>query len=217
MRIYEEYLNRHNIKNVPIVHHSRSSSLICRLDSNHPRWKGHKWLLTSILWDHNNHHPGNYRFEMHFPVHDGCSKNCFFTQYNPSVIRSEKPSIIKKWDEYEDYILDEFCMMEGLKPVKEKDAFLTAWEIFVYIYDSWFYQQSHDIKSILYESLDKEKSSKHRYKYYQEIVAFLTNNHSIVLRSWRFDLLIRVQNYADWLATVMEQKNQKSSLILPSE
>lgn len=130
---------------------------------------------------------------------------------------NDKTCVVKKWHEYEDYIFNDLSAIKGLCPVRETDAFFVAWEVFVYVYDHWFYNQPHTVKSALYESLNKEKSFKHRYKYYQDVIAYLSNNYPSVLRSWRFDMLLRIQNYADWLGDIIESRHRKSELILPED
>ena len=194
MRLFEEYFKRHDIVDVPVVHHCAAGSLILRT-TDPSLWKT-RLLLVSIKWENHDHHPGQYIIDMNSPIHDGYLSETFFSK--PSSIR-------KKWHEYEDFILDWCENLKGVKPVRgQKEIVLAAWEIFVFSYDSWFLKQPHEIKQILYEGLDVEKSIDYRFKHYQDVAIFLSTHHPAVLRTWRYEVLARVQNYADWLADIID-------------
>lgn len=199
MRIFEEYLNRHRI-NVPVAHHFGSGSLILRtFDSS--IWKN-RWILINIRWEDHDHHPGKYFIEMNSPVHDGYLSETVFSKWS---------SVMKKWHEYEDFLLDWVDGVNGVRPVlEEKEVTLAAWEMFVFAYDSWFMKQSGDVKRILFESLDSDRPTNYRYQHFQDVAIFLATHHPAVLRVWKYEVLFRVNNYADWLGNLLKNKSYAS-------
>src|SRR5271154_5207507 len=107
MRLFEEYLNRHKITDVPVVHHCTTGALILRT-TDASVWNN-KWVLVTIRWKHDDYHPGRYIIEMNSPVHDGFHTDTIFTQW---------PPIEKKWHEYEDFLLEWSDNLKGVKPVR---------------------------------------------------------------------------------------------------
>ena len=81
MRIFEEYLKRHNI-DVPIVHHCNVGTLILKAD-------GFEWMVMEIRWISHDYHPGQYSIAINTPIHDGYINDCVFTKNS---------TVYKKWD-----------------------------------------------------------------------------------------------------------------------
>lgn len=199
MRIYEEYLSRHNI-DIPFVQYCTNGSLILKTNASRSDWK---YQIVSIKWQRHDHRPGQYAIELIEPVHDGYKFDVNFTNIQ---FPSELTLIQKKWDEYEDFILEWVMQLKDVDPIVEDDESLMAlWEMFVYVHDSWFFKQPSDIKKVLYKSLDAENPD--RIKYFNDIMYYLANHHQNILRTWRFEFYFRLQNYANWLAKLIN-KNQ---------
>ena len=187
MRIFEEYLKRNDI-DVPIVHHCNIGTLILRGDN--------RWSLMNIKWQHHEYHPGQYEITIDSPIHDGHVSNVFFTKNRP---------ILKKWDEYEDFFLNWGKNHPTLKPVFEvKEVMLSAWEIFVFSFDSWF-SKKPEFTNLLFESLDKDNPVDLRYKKQQELINLISVEYPNIFKIWRYEVLIRTQNYAFWLATLLNK------------
>jgi len=196
MFLFEEYFNRHQISDVPLVRHCEKGSLILRT-SDFNYWK-EKWGILKIDWEDHDHHPGQYLISIEFPIHDGYLSNSMFNQL---------PPVRKKWHEYENYFIEWSKTLSCVScPVSDEiDVSLTAWEMFVYVYDGWFSKQSFEMKDILFESLDCERSHDDRYKKYQETVLLLSKNNPNILKSWKYDFLFRLKNYSNWLAVLVNQ------------
>lgn len=193
MRLTEEYFSRHNISDVPIVNHCSNSTLIVKTKDN--LWDSN-WIILNIKYGHHPHRPGSYQLEFKAPIHDGFIKETIFKKF---------PLVYYKWHEYEESILDLGKIINGTAILGEKEIVLAAWEMFVFSYDSWFATQSDEIKRMLFDGLDKEQSVDERYENCQKIISFLSQNYFLVFRAWKYDVLNLVQNYADWLAIILNK------------
>lgn len=193
MKIFEEYFQRHKITDVPLVHHCTNGALI--LESfNSQIWRS-KWVVFSIRWIDHDHRPGHYLMEINVPVHDG---------YETGEVFDQQVHVEKKWQEYEDFILDWSKSVSELKPVIGREAVIFAWEMFVYVFDSWFLKQPNSLKQKLFQSLDKDNSIQTRYSNYQDVAIFLSTHHPAVMRVWKYEILSKLQHDADWLARLIE-------------
>jgi len=196
MRLYEEYFKRHSIVDVPVAQHCSAGSLILRT-TDPSIWKS-RWVLVSMRWENHDYHPGQYQIGINYPIHDGYLNDQLFTQSLP---------VAKKWHEYEDFFLDWSSNLKAARPViGPHEVVLAAWEMFVFSYDSWFIKQPFEIKRSLFEAVDKENPIHHRYQHYQDVAIFLSTHHPAVLRPWKYEVLARVQNYADWLAAIVDNQ-----------
>lgn len=188
MRIFEEYLKRHNI-DVPIVRHCSIGTLILRGDN--------RWAIMSIKWEHHDYHPGQYQIHINSPIHDGYMNEILFTKNSP---------IYKKWDEYENFFLKWDENYPRLKPIADpKEVVLAAWEMFVFSCDSWFSKKDFKIKQLLFESLDKDNSLDLRYDKYQEMINYISDEYPLMFRIWKNEVLARTQNYSFWLAAALNK------------
>jgi len=195
MRLFEEYLLRHKITDVPLVHHCANGTLL--LESTDLTWDS-RWILVTIQWVEDDHHPGQYQISMSIPIHDGYAKSSFF---------SRGRVIEKKWQDYEDYILEWTQAIQGVRPIRgQREITMSAWEMFTFMCDSWFIKQPTQLKQKLFQSLDKENSIATRYSNYQDVAIFLSTHHPAVMRAWKYEVLAHVQNRADWLARLIEKK-----------
>lgn len=210
MRLIEEYLCRHDVTNVTVVHHCSSGSLLLE-NTNHESWNS-RWIILNIKWLNHDYHPGEYNLDINVPVHNGYLNDSIFLK---------KSSTVKKWHEYEDFLLqwiddvkDDFKPIIGLKEVV-----LSCWEIFVYVYDSWFLAERDEIKSLLFKSLDVELPIADRYSSYQNITAILLDKNPYIFRVWKYEVLSRTNNYANWLACAINNqcKTQKNFLTYESK
>ena len=195
MRLYEEYLNRHSITDVLVAKHCDSGSLILRT-TDASIWTS-RWLLLSIHWENHDHHPGQYKIDMSYPIHNGYVYEIFFDQY---------PTITKKWHEYEEHLINWATHIKGAVPVVDSiDITLAAWEMFVFSYDSWFSKQApNDIKKSLFESINKNKPISYRHESYQDVLFYISKEHPSVMRFWKCEFLNRLYNYSYWLAELIK-------------
>lgn len=200
MRLHEEYFMRHGITDVPVVQHCSAGSLILQpTDVSRDRFSS-QWILLSIRWKDDDHHPGKYHISIDCPIHDGYQKDQLFTAVGLGFCHSP---IILKWDLYENFLLDLVSNLPAIPVVGDQEVVMATWEMFVFSHDSWFLKQPYSIKKSLFESLDKENPIQLRYQNYQDVALFISTHHPAILRSWKYEVLARVQNYANWLAAIV--------------
>lgn len=216
MRLYEEYLKRHNIQDVPLAHHCSQTSLCLAVDSlsvwqnvlkQNIIQKMPKYAILQIKWEHNDHHPGLYYVNISYPVHDG--------YLNDSVFYCHRIATLK-WQEYEQFVLNNLIdHLQGTRIFHDfMEITIAAWEMFVLAYDSWFNKQSGELKYLLYESLDKDNDLEKRWGYCQELLRQLQNVSPVTVRCWKYDVFSRINNHSEWLAKLVEQKCKKTILQL---
>lgn len=200
MRLFEEYLNRHKIDDVPIIRYSNNSCVILKTFSG---FKKSNYLILNINWEDHDHHPGQFHIGYIYPIHDG---------YKTDRIFQKAALLTKKWNEYEDFVLEwvkeakiEINAGKFSLPIKgDQEIVLALWEMFVFAYDSWFMKQSFDIKKTLFHSLDEDLSIAKRYKAHQDVLASLSFYHLGVLKVWRHEVLSFSNNYSKWLVDILE-------------
>lgn len=209
MRLYEEYLSRHHIIDVPLIHHNANSSLVFK-NKNYKAWNeilGKDISSSSInpptagiftiRWIHNDHHPGHYEANIYYQLHDGFHIDQVLTNCHITNL---------KWHEYESFI-DIFAnKLSKVDIIRDKDsAFAVGWEMFVSAYDGWFAKQGGDVKYLLFQSLDEEIPLDIRLDYIAEILRKLSPYNTNLLRNWKYEVLNKVQHHAEWLATVVDR------------
>lgn len=216
MKLYEEYFGRHNIKE-PVIEHCSTGSLFlrskpirnlsgrCLIPSTSP------WIFLNITWVENTRGPGSYVVSTLTPIRDG--------HFEKGQIFDRITSVTLTWDKYEDYLLDWVDKFGNNEPVLQEKAFFAAWEMFVYIFDSWFKNQPQTLKTLLFETLDEDNSFDKRKTYYKEICSYMSVHTPAILKIWKEEILYRLSSYAGWLAKLIEEKCQKnmpqSKLLIP--
>jgi hypothetical protein len=196
MRLAEEYTRRHHLKGIPLVEHCHYTSLILQA-TNPARW-GSRWLVLYVRWVEDLYHPGRYAIRLCRPNHDGFVKNNLFEPLK---------EVECWWDQYEQFLLDWLEDLHDVKPIRgQKEITLSAWEIFLFCYDGWFVYQPGHVKEKVYRSIDEELSLQERYIGYQDVLIYLTLHNSDILKAWKCDVLSGFQNYAEWLARLVEKQ-----------
>lgn len=210
MRLYEEYLLRHKINDVPLVHHNPNSCIVFKT-KNYKIWNellsidylaDNNLILPSsgfiyIKWIHNDHHPGHYEVSLHHQIHDG---------YINDQILTNKVISNLKWHEYESFIHTCMEIFTNTQLIKNRDeAFILCWEMFVESHDSWFSKQTGDIKYMLFQTLDEELQISTRLDYIAEILKKLAYNAPVVFRNWKYEVLNKVQHFAEWFVELIDE------------
>jgi hypothetical protein len=188
----EEYLARHGISDVAVIHHVAHGTVFIAQDE-----PIRKWTVLSMKWVDNPLHPGEYHFCFFTPIHNGWKGGPLFEKLD---------ELILQYDEYEDFIFEwassrskysNTCRaIEGEWP-----AILSAWEMFLGMFDSWFVEQAPgSLKRLLFDSVDPDEDASQRMTSYQESLLILTEHHPHVLKRFKFEVLQHAYNYCDWLA-----------------
>ena len=187
MKLHEEYLARHGLK-IPVVNYCTSGSLFLR-----GKGTTYPYTFLKIFWTENSRSPGNYVITHLRPIRDGFHKD--------SQIFSRISSISVYWDQYEDY-LRAWAVNCSTESVPPENCLFAAWEMFVYIFDSWFKNQSQSLKAVLFDTLDADNSYEARLRSYREICSYMAIHTPTILKVWREEILIWVGCYSGWLAIV---------------
>jgi hypothetical protein len=190
MRLSEEYVARRQIK-VPMVIHNPVGSILLR-SAGPERWDRPRWLILRYKWEHHAVRPGKYCIEIARPVHDGYKHEMF-----------KQDTVIKYWHQFEDYLLNWIGNIDAQVVLGKQAVVLGAWELFVFTRDSWFATQNHECKRLLFESLDRQQTLEARHARYQDLIMWLSVQQPAVLRSWKYDVLARVDSYDERLAALV--------------
>lgn len=204
MKLYEEYLARHRLE-VPVISHCTTGSVFLRTGM-----MAFPYSFLKIFWVENSRGPGNYVITHVHPIRDGF--------YEKGQIFERISSVNLYWDQYEDYLLEWADNCVG-RPVRSDVSFFAAWEMFVYIFDSWFKNQPQILKTVLFETLDEDNSHNVRMQSYKEICNYMAVHTPAILKVWREEILIWVGCYSGWLSRLIEEKCSKnmpqSKLLIP--
>jgi len=215
MRLYEEYLQRHGIVDVPLVHHSSYSSIFLNLphsldlqnlsiwESIHNNTNVRAGFLE-VVWSKSENRPGRYNLGFYYIGHD--------SYYNGNIRFKYHKVVELLWDEYEFYI---FNLVNSLNSShlfhSESKAILAGWELFVHGCDYFFSQQSGDLKYLLFHSLDKENDESYRLGYINEVLRRIYNSQPLLVRYWEEEILNRIRNQSEWLIKLIELKCKKNT------
>jgi hypothetical protein len=203
MRLYEEYLYRHGIHDVPLAHHCSFSSLFLQMPLVLPKNTENFWTATNArsgffecIWSKTENRPGQYQVGFYYIPHD--------SMRNGSVDLKYYSITSLRWDEYENFM---FGMASRISPgqiLSPDKAMLCAWEMFVHGCDSWFAQQYGDIKYLLFQTLDKENSDNERLGYHKELLRRIYSITPSLVKSWDDEIYHRLHFQSDWLVELIE-------------
>lgn len=188
MQLVEEYLKRHEIK-IPHIRHFNCGYVFFRtMESSRVKWK-----ILKIVYVPDSSHPGTYSIISMNPYYNGYVKgsNVFSEDFNYSTIQI---------DELEKFL---FKLTKNYKKSEiisdQKNVILTAWEMFVYYGDNFF---SKEVPvNLLYESLNPKLSLVEKHMAYTNVVQYLTDKKSEIVRIWRDELLNLTKYYLHWVSS----------------
>lgn len=186
MNILEEYSFRNKIS-YPVAHHTNRGVLLLKTDKNF--WDKN-WCVLTVNWVNEPGSTGDYEISIRSPNHYPGSQTLFSLFGTHSYFK-------KNWEEYENFFFNLNFDQNHLTPVfNKKEAILGAWEIFLYINENWFLNQSSNVKSILFRTIDIDQSINSRFIAYKE---FISLDSFLILNSWKFGFLDFIKNhYLDW-------------------
>lgn len=188
MHLSDEYLQRNKIKGLHKAKYCKEGYVLFKK-------KDHKssiqnWKLLKILWTSQSRHPGAYDIELSKPIHDGYRYSAFFD----STLKQ-----FFKWETYEENIFDIFKQMKDYEIVCDyKSVLLSFWNIFIFVFDSWFSDQSSEIQNLLFNTIDPELDVETRCRNLEKFLKLLENKHSWVYNHWYKNVFKCVDNYAFW-------------------
>jgi hypothetical protein len=194
MFLYAEYLKRHGIKKVPIAEYCSEGSFLFINQSKSNVIEN--WRLLRIIWTSQARQPGSYLIEISKPVHDGYR----YLNHFQSISRE-----FLKWEEYEQNvfkIIENFNEYEFVLDFRQ--VFLNFWKMFVYVFDSWFSDQSSEIQNWLFRTIDPATNSDYRCKEVEKIIKFLENRNFWVYNHWNKSFAKCIDSYAYWIGDLQK-------------
>ncbi len=189
MNLAEEYFQRHGIK-IPFAKHVYHGNLFLRSEQEGKIL----WKVLNIDNIPDTSHPGKYFFQLLAPVHNGLSdKNRMFE----SIATAQA-----EWDDYEEYWGRWAKEVDKKILVKNStEAYLTAWEIYVYCYDKeiarFIGQES------LHKSLSLSLDGEERLKGCTDIISFISEHNCSIMEVWKNSMLPMLRNYCFWLVDLV--------------
>jgi hypothetical protein len=196
MRPFEEYFQRHKIKNVPIIKHAENGAVFLKNKNLKQSPEGAQYALLNFFWQHNNIHPGRYYVEVLLPVPNGHEKNRLFITYMEKNL---------KWHEYEDfwinYIKANSKDFEGIQDHDE--AYLSAWSMFNCIFETFCDNLKVSHKRIFEESVNIKNFKNSRLRYCEDCEKILEDNYGKISYLWKNRFYRHLNHYSDWLAKLL--------------
>jgi len=199
MQLAEEYLKRHGI-NIPFVRHVKQGYLFVRRPSDVRM----EFRILSIKRQVNWRHPSQYKINIMMPRHNN---------YGDGRMFDLTDDVIVPWDEFSEWISDPFGDADNKTSLilGKKEAWVCAWEMFVYCCDSGFADRVND--RIFWASLDDEMSIDERYSAIQEILERYKNSMSRerMWSMWHDNIETFLKNYCFWLEDILNKKENDNN------
>ena len=211
MNILEEYLQRHNIHNIPTVHHCNSTFAIAKPSII---TTSSTYLYITVNWVDRTKGPGNYQIDFKSPqkIENHALAYIKHSDFvSQSVLFKNLSSQTIEYDEYENFMFDWYyavCNSETkwVFANSKDEARLMLWESFVYIFDFYFSEVPYDIKSYLWESLNLENSIERRIQYINSIMDYVGFNSRLIFSVWAKDMYAYMRNYNKWISNLFSEK-----------
>lgn len=197
----EEYLARHQLI-IPEVYHTLSNgSLFCRVDQSDlaPR----RWLLVSLTWKDDPHHPGVYDVKVQTPIHDGCNRRDVWEN-----IRGYPPNLQLQYEEIDEFFR-EFAVTHGkITAISENpELSLMSWEIFLYTHDTVLASLSRRMRKLIEVSIDLDLPAKIRYRAYLEVVDLLMVEQPSWFEKYEYSIHAHTKKVLGWLVRLINKEN----------
>jgi hypothetical protein len=217
VKIIEEFLNRNNLNDIPIVQHCDNAFFILKsvfmTESNN-------YILIDIKWNDKQKGPGNYIIQFKSFKKFNTDWYEFLKNKNyidRNLIYKTLSSHIVEYDDYENFIFNYFDSLSlnyssYITPSNQQDAYFMMWESFVYLFDSYFIYENSEVKEILWESLDVNNIADNRIKNIDKILKILYNKFYSLYCVWNADMLDMANNYANWIDKLFHNLNLKKMI-----
>lgn len=163
MDLLQEYYERHQIKEVPLIRYVDRDYLLLRSKEGDNR-------ITALYITYSakpETSPGTFRFGVQHPTYDAGSN-----QVNPLRSTWEKKL---EWDEWESFVAAWSEASRGhVVPLTGDEADLAVWEVFAYCHDTWLSQNLPPrLIDKLFVVLDRDAPGADRKAAAAELEAFL--------------------------------------------
>lgn len=214
MKIIEEFLNRNNLNNIPIVQHCDNAFFILKSVF---MTELNNYILIDIKWNEKHKGLGNYIIEFKSFRKFNTDWYEFLKNKNyidKNLICKTLSSHIVEYDDYENFIFNYFDSLSSnysnyITPLNQQDAYFMMWESFVYLFDSYFIHENSEVKELLWESLNANNVADNRIKNIDKILNILYNKFYHLYCVWNVDMLNMANNYSDWINKLFHNLNLK--------
>lgn len=188
MHPHEEYSRRHNL-NIPIICYDKKSSVFLRADKLPAIWN-----VLNIKWYHlDQSHPGFYQIELLEPIHNSLGKSCFAPiKENTSV----------HWDDYYNKMIDlaYYYKAKKMRVVPAAERMLSAWQMFLIIYDGWLAVNMHaDFFGLVEQSTCPDLDTNTRTIAFRKAYKLLAIKSASVYNCLEDEIMPLVRGHAPWL------------------
>lgn len=197
--LYHEYIQRHHLK-LPLVSYSTKTNVILRQKTK--RSEKPVWRILSLNWRPQDYHPSFFEVNYLEAIHNGFNNNkCF-----KDILRSDT----WYWDQYE------INLLNIIKEIKNQEFFaqktteniLAAWEMFVFLTDSYLADKfDYDFFQLLEKSIYKSYSLRERKLAFKKVENLLEKKDPTIWDFWqhRIKPISCVANN-QWLVHLINEK-----------
>lgn len=194
MLIQEEYAQRHSLSMTLMNHTLNNGVALLRAVKPSRVTRNFTHLIMDIRWIPQGHHPGNYQYVLHTPMHNSYGNRVQF-----SLV--QEPQTLS-YEEFEE------CM-RGIRKrtlpnfraiIDAKLATLFAWEMFICCYDGWIVSSRNAILIDSIEaSIDPALSIEVRYQCHEIAISMIRLENSSVYDGWQRNFASHNKRVLPWL------------------
>jgi hypothetical protein len=194
MFLQEEYLKRHGLdQDVHIVNYVTNGSVLLKT-------AGNSYVLMRIKWEDHPRRPGKFEVTFLAPVHNGYVNSCFFDTILPDSTH------ILEWDHYLNHLIIWSKGVQATPVCGDIEVILAIWQIFIYGCDEYLASNmTFALEELISISINESKSISDRFSAYQNALVLISTSYPDLLRLYKHDLLPRISNYCQWLATLIKK------------
>lgn len=187
MRLHEEYINRHKL-DIPIVRYDSASTVFLRSKDVPVGWR-----IINIRWHSCHWHPGHFTIKITSPSHNRGDR-----------LQDVVLPVEVHWDEYENRILAiARSSRRHFLAVPRIESDLSAWYIFLLMYDAYMIRTSSSVKEFIAESVDQDVDLLLRHLAARKAQSLLAREDEPLYEAFRRSVQPLTEKYADWLVNLI--------------
>jgi len=188
MLLQDEYFQRHNL-NIKPIYYTRKANLALRL-------RARPQVVVEFSWGGKIRAPGFFVFNFLSPNHNGYLDGNYFLASDPYYYQ---------YDEYAAF-LARWSRSLNFQPVKSSHIELAVYEMFMYCFDGWLAQ--HDLEDMAFRGVDPSLTEDQRSDEINKFLDHLVSYDTLVYDIYHSEFMKYANNYADWLAELIEAKKE---------
>jgi hypothetical protein len=136
MKLQEEYLSRHKLTDIPLIYHTKNSSVILRLYAR-PQ------IILNIRWISGKGVPGHYQFHYLTPNHNSYLDGKYFSKFNAEHVL-----------QYQDYttFITSWAKNLNFTPIDAMQVKFAIIEMFMFCFDGWLCKSG--MEDLIFNTID---------------------------------------------------------------